>query len=232
MNPFLGWRAIRFCLQEKEIFRAQLRAILRASAEGNVKLMYPMISGLQELTMANSLVAQYKAELHCEGIAYDDSVEIGAMIEIPSAAVAAESLGRHVKFFSIGTNDLIQYSLAVDRLNERIAHLYEPTHPAIVRLIKMTADAGRKNGIWTGVCGEMAGDPTLTPLLLGLGVTELSAAPAVIPQIKYLIRRLKMNEASEIADFALNCDNADEILARCRTLARQIAPSLFESLSP
>jgi len=232
MNPFLGWRAIRFCLQEKDIFRAQLRAILRASAEGNVKMMYPMISGLQELTMANSLVAQYKAELHCEGIAYDDSIEIGAMIEIPSAAVAAESLGRHVRFFSIGTNDLIQYSLAVDRLNERIAHLYEPTHPAIVRLIKMTAEAGRKNGIWTGVCGEMAGDPVLTPLLLGLGVTELSAAPGVIPQIKYLIRRLKMNEATEMADFALHCDNADEILTRCRKLARQIAPSLFESFSP
>jgi phosphotransferase system enzyme I (PtsI) len=232
MNPFLGWRAIRFCLQEKEIFRAQLRAILRASTEGNVKLMYPMISGLQELTMANSLLAQYKAELHCEGIAYDDQIEVGAMIEIPSAAVSAETLGRHVKFFSIGTNDLIQYSLAVDRLNERISHLYEPTHPAILHLIKMTADAGRKNGIWTGVCGEMAGDSTLTPLLIGLGVTELSATPSVVPQIKYLIRRLKMNEAQELAEFALHCENGEEILTRCKKLVRQIAPSLFENFSP
>ena len=232
MNPFLGWRAIRFCLQEKEIFCAQLRAILRASAVGNVKIMYPMISGLEELTQANALLAQCKTELHCEGIPYDDAIEIGAMIEIPSAAVAAESLGRHVKFFSIGTNDLIQYSLAVDRLNERIAHLYQPTHPAIVRLIKMTTDAARHNGIWAGVCGEMAGDPTLTPLLLGLGVTELSVSPSVVPQIKYLIRRLKMTEARELADFALGCESATEILARCKKLATQIAPSLFENFAP
>ena len=232
MNPFLGWRAIRFCLQEKEIFCAQLRAILRASAVGNVKIMYPMISGLEELMQANALLAQCKTELHCEGIPYDDAIEIGAMIEIPSAALAAESLGRHVKFFSIGTNDLIQYALAVDRLNERIAHLYQPTHPAIVRLIKMTADAGNHNGIWTGVCGEMAGDPTLTPLLLGLGVTELSVSPSVVPQIKYLIRRLKMNEATELAEFALHCESADEILRHCRVLVRQIAPALFENLSP
>jgi len=153
------------------------------------------------------------------------------MIEIPSAAVAADALARHVKFFSIGTNDLIQYSLAVDRLNERIAHLYEPTHPAILRLIKMTTDAAKKHGIWTGVCGEMAGDPVMTPLLLGLGVTELSAAPPVVPQIKYLIRRLKMSEAEALAEFALQCESAGEILARCKALTREIAPSLFESFS-
>src|SRR6185295_14177127 len=228
MNPFLGWRAIRFCLQEKEVFRAQLRAILRASAEGNVKIMYPMISGLQELTMANALLAQYKAELRGEGIPYDDSIEVGAMIEIPSAAVAAESLGRHVKFFSIGTNDLIQYSLAVDRLNERIAHLYEPTHPAIVRLIKMTAEAGRKNKIWVSVCGEMASDPVLAPLLLGLGVDELSASPPLVPPVKFLIRRMKLSEAKELAQFALSSESAADILARCQELARQIAPGLFE----
>ena len=195
---------------------------------GNVKIMYPMISGLEELTQANALLAQCKTELHCEGIPYDDAIEIGAMIEIPSAAVAAQSLGRHVKFFSIGTNDLIQYALAVDRLNERIAHLYQPTHPAIVRLIKMTAEAGRHNGIWTGVCGEMAGDPTLTPLLLGLGVTELSVSPSVVPQIKYLIRRLKMSEARELAQFALGCESGAEILARAEACARRAAPSLLE----
>ncbi len=232
MNPFLGWRAIRFCLQEREIFRTQLRAILRASVEGNVKMMYPMISGLEELVQANALVEQYKAELSRDGIAFDANLEIGAMIEIPSAAVVAESLAKRVKFFSLGTNDLIQYSLAVDRLNERIAHLYEPTHPAILRLIKMTTDAGARNGIWTGVCGEMAGDPVLTPLLLGLGVTELSASPGTVPQLKYLIRRLKMSEARELAEFALNCESGPEILARCKKLAVQIAPSLFENLSP
>ena len=232
MNPFLGWRAIRFCLQEREIFRVQLRAILRASAVGNVKMMYPMISGLDELNQANALLEESKAELRKEGIPFDEQLEVGAMIEIPSAALAAESLAKRVKFFSVGTNDLIQYSLAVDRLNERIAHLYEPTHPAIIRLIKMTADAGARHGVWTGVCGEMAGDPVLTPLLLGLGVTELSAAPGTVPQIKYLIRRLKMKEARELADFALNCESASEILARCKKLTAQVAPSLFENFAP
>lgn len=232
MNPFLGWRAIRFCLQEREIFRVQLRAILRASVVGNIKMMYPMISGLDELNQANALLEEFKGELRKEGVPFDENLEVGAMIEIPSAAIAADSLARRVKFFSVGTNDLIQYSLAVDRLNERIAHLYEPTHPAIIRLIKMTADAGAKHGVWTGVCGEMAGDPVLTPLLLGLGVTELSAAPGAVPQIKYLIRRLKMKEARELADFALNCESAGEILARCKKLTAQVAPSLFENLAP
>ncbi len=192
MNPFLGWRAIRFCLQEREIFRNQLRAILRASAAGNVKLMYPMISCLDELNQANALVEVCKGELRDENIPFDEHLETGAMIEIPSAALAASSLAKRVKFFSIGTNDLIQYTLAVDRLNEKIAHLYEPTNPAILRLIKMTVEAGQQHGIWVGVCGEMAGDPLLTPLLLGLGVNELSVAPPSVPQIKYLIRRLKL----------------------------------------
>ena len=232
MNPFLGWRAIRFCLQERDIFRLQLRAILRASIEGNVKIMYPMISGLDELNQANALLEEFKGELRREGVAFDEVMDVGAMIEIPSAAVAAESLAKRVKFFSLGTNDLIQYSLAVDRLNEKIAHLYEPTHPAIVRLIKMTVDAGNKHGVWTGVCGEMAGDPVFTALLLGLGVTELSAAPAAVPQIKYLIRRLKMAEARELAEFALQCESGSDILARCRKLALQIAPSLLEQFGP
>ena len=228
MNPFLGWRAIRFCLQQKDIFRAQLRAILRASVEGNVKMMYPMISCLDELIQANALVDEYRAELDREGVPYDRNIDIGAMIEIPSAAVAADTLARRVKFFSIGTNDLIQYSLAVDRLNEKIAHLYEPTHPAILRLIKMTADAAHKHGIWVGVCGEMAGDPLMTPLLLGLGVDELSATPSSVPQIKYLIRRLKMSEAKELADAALNCESGAEILQRTTSLVQKIAPSLFD----
>jgi phosphotransferase system enzyme I (PtsI) len=229
MNPFLGWRAIRFCLQEREIFRNQLRAILRASAAGNVKIMYPMISCLDELNQANALVEVCKGELRDENIPFDEHLETGAMIEIPSAALAASSLAKRVKFFSIGTNDLIQYTLAVDRLNEKIAHLYEPTHPAILRLIKMTVEAGHQHGIWVGVCGEMAGDPLLTPLLLGLGVNELSVAPPSVPQIKYLIRRLKLAEAKTLAEFALECESGAEILARCEAHVRAAAPSLFEN---
>jgi phosphotransferase system enzyme I (PtsI) len=229
MNPFLGWRAIRFCLEEKEIFRDQLRAVLRASVEGNVKLMYPMISCLQELEQANALLEKCKDELRAEQIPFDDKLEIGVMVEIPAAAVAADCLAKRSKFFSIGTNDLIQYSLAVDRLNEKIAHLYEPTHPAILSLIKMTVDASHRNGIWTGVCGEMAGDPVLAPLLLGLGVDELSAAPAAVPALKYLIRRLKMDDAKKLANFALNCESGAEILNQAQALAREIAPALFEN---
>jgi phosphotransferase system enzyme I (PtsI) len=232
MNPFLGCRAIRFCLQERDIFRAQLRAILRAGVEGNVRIMYPMISGLDELNRTSELLEEFKAELKAEGLPYSPDIETGAMIEIPSAVLAAESFARRMDFLSIGTNDLIQYALAVDRMNEKIAHLYEPTHPAIVRLIKMTADAGRSNGIWVGVCGEMAGDAMLTPLLLGLGVSELSAVPTVVPQIKYLIRRLKMSDAESLAKFALQCESGAEILARSRELVRRAAPSLFESLRP
>ena len=229
MNPFMGWRAIRFCLQERDLFREQLRAILRASAEGNVKMMYPMISGLDELTQANALVEEYKAELRQENVAFDEHLEIGAMIETPSAVIVAESLAKRLKFFSLGTNDLIQYSLAVDRMNEKIAHLYEPTHPAIVRLLKSTVDAAHKHKVWVSVCGEMASDPVLAPLLVGLGVDELSAAPPLVPPVKFIIRRLKLAEAKQLADFALSCESAAEILARCQELARQIAPSLFET---
>jgi len=228
LNPFLGWRAIRFCLQERDIFRGQLRAILRASAEGNIKMMYPMISGLDELNQANALVDEYKAELRKENIPFDENLEIGAMIETPSAVIVADSLAKRLKFFSIGTNDLIQYSLAVDRMNEKIAHLYEPTHPAIVRLIKSTVDAAHAHGLWVSVCGEMASDPVMAPLLLGLGVDELSASPPLVPPVKFLIRRLKLSEAKELAQFALSSESAADILARCQELARQIAPGLFE----
>jgi phosphotransferase system enzyme I (PtsI) len=229
MNPFLGWRAIRFCLQERAIFRVQLRAILRASVEGNIKMMYPMISGVEEVNQANALVEECKAELRAERQSFDEKLEIGAMIEIPSAVMVADALARRLKFFSLGTNDLIQYTLAVDRMNERVAHLYEPTHPAILRLIQATVEAGHRNHIWVGVCGEMAGDPVLTPLLLGLGVDELSAAPPLVPPVKFLVRRLKMSEARELAEFALKNESGAEILARCQSLAREIAPSLFEN---
>ncbi|HYV27525.1 MAG TPA: phosphoenolpyruvate--protein phosphotransferase, partial [Candidatus Eisenbacteria bacterium] len=229
MNPFLGWRAIRYCLQEKELFRAQLRAILRASAEGNIKMMYPMISGLPELEQANALVEIYKSELRDEGVTFDERMDIGAMIEIPSAALAADGLAKRVQFFSVGTNDLIQYALAVDRMNEKIAHLYEPTHPAILRLIKMTVEAAQRQGIWVGVCGEMAGDPIMIPLLVGLGVHELSATPGMVPQIKFLIRRMKLSVAKELADFALQCESGSQIFDRTEAYVRTVAPSLFEA---
>lgn len=229
MNPFLGWRAIRFCLQERDIFQAQLRAILRASVHGNVKMMYPMISGLDELLQANSLVEEVKDELRSKKIPFNSEMEIGAMIEIPSAALAADILAKRARFFSLGTNDLIQYSMAVDRLNEKIAHLYEPTHPAILRLIKITVDAGKKEGIWTGICGEMASDPQLTPLLLGLGVSEFSVAPPLAPAIKYLIRHVKMSEAVVLAEAALHCESGADILERSRAYARKVAPTLFSN---
>jgi phosphotransferase system enzyme I (PtsI) len=229
VNPFLGWRAIRFCLAQPELFRAQLRAILRASAEGNVKMMYPMISGLDELTRANAIVDKCRDELRAEGLPFDEKMEIGVMIEIPSAALIADTLASRAKFFSIGSNDLIQYTLAADRTNEKVSHLYEPTHPAIIRLIKTTVDAAHQHGIWVGVCGEIAGDPVLAPLLIGLGVDELSAAPTVVAQVKYIVRRLRLTEAQALAEFALHCESPVEIHARCRELARQTAPSLFES---
>jgi phosphoenolpyruvate-protein phosphotransferase (PTS system enzyme I) len=228
MNPFLGWRAIRFCLAQPQIFRAQLRAILRASAEGNVKMMYPMISGLDELKQANALVEKCKEELRAEKIAFDEKMEIGVMIEIPSAALIADALAQRSNFFSIGSNDLIQYTLAADRTNEKVSHLYEPTHPAIIRLIKATVEAAHRKGIWTGVCGEIAGDPVLAPLLIGLGVDKLSASPSLVAPVKYIIRRLKLSEAQALAEFACHCESPAEILARCQQFARDTAPSLFE----
>ena len=228
MNPFLGWRAIRFCLQEKDLFRTQLRAILRASAVGNMKMMYPMISGLDELNQANELLEECREQLRREGQPFNANMDIGIMIEIPAAALAAHALAKRVKFFSLGTNDLIQYALAVDRLNAKIAHLYEPTHPSILRLIKLTTEAARAHGIWTGVCGEMANEPGLLPLVLGLGVDEVSVAPMFVPKIKHIIRRLKMPEAEKLAEFALTCESGAEILKRSEALARSVAPSLFE----
>lgn len=227
VNPFLGWRAIRFCLHQRDLFRTQLRAILRASAFGSVKLMYPMISGVDELVAANALLAECKDALRREGQAFDEKLEVGAMIEIPSAVMVAEQLAEHVDFFSIGTNDLIQYTLAIDRLNDRIAHLYEPTHPAVLRLIRLTVDAARARGRWVGVCGEMAGDPIMVLLLLGLGVDELSAAPPSVPRIKHLIRRCRLDEARELATWALTQATGAPVLQRAEELAHRLAPTLF-----
>jgi phosphotransferase system enzyme I (PtsI) len=221
MNPFLGWRAIRFCLENIDIFKTQLRAILRASAVGNVKIMFPMISGLEELRRAMSVLNECKDELRKSGIEFSEAAEAGAMIEVPSAAISADALAREVDFFSIGTNDLIQYTIAVDRGNERIAHLYEPTHPAVLRLLKMIADAAHANNIWVGVCGEMAGDIALTPLLLGFGVDELSASAVLVPRVKRAVQSLALDECKQLVDEMLKLETASEILVRCLELANK-----------
>jgi phosphoenolpyruvate-protein phosphotransferase (PTS system enzyme I) len=219
LNPFLGWRAIRLCLENIDIFKTQLRAILRASAVGNIKIMFPMISGLEELRHAKAVLAECKEELHRSGVPVGEEIEVGAMIEIPSAAICANVLALEVDFFSIGTNDLIQYALAVDRVNEKIAHLYEPTHPAVLRLLKMVADAAHANDIWVGVCGEMAGDVALVPLLLGLGMDELSAGATRVPRVKRAVQSLTIPECRELVEATLKLNTASEILARCLELA-------------
>jgi phosphoenolpyruvate-protein phosphotransferase (PTS system enzyme I) len=220
MNPFLGHRAIRFSLERVDIFKAQLRAIIRASAVGNVKIMFPMISGLEELGRALAVFEECKAELKSEGQEFDPKTEVGAMIEIPGAAMCAERLAREIDFFSIGTNDLIQYALAVDRVNERVAHLYEPTHPAVLRLLKMTADAAHANGIWVGVCGEMAGDLALTPLLLGLGMDELSVGASLVPRVKRAVQSLTHTECQKLVEEVMGLDTPSAILGRCLEMAQ------------
>jgi phosphoenolpyruvate-protein phosphotransferase (PTS system enzyme I) len=213
MNPALGLRAIRFCLKEPDIFKTQLRAILRASVYGNVALMFPMISGLQEILDAKEILNGVKAELDSEGFDYDRQIKVGVMIEIPSAVAMAEILARHVDFFSIGTNDLIQYALAIDRINEHVAYMYEPFHPAILRMIQKAIKAGKKAGIEVSLCGEMAGDPFCLPILLGLGLEELSMNSRAIPFIKKLIRSITMEEARKDFKKVLRLNTAREVRA-------------------
>jgi phosphotransferase system enzyme I (PtsI) len=220
MNPFLGHRAIRFSLERLDIFKAQLRAIIRASAVGNVKVMFPMISGLEELCRALAVFEECKTELNNEGQEFDPKTEVGAMIEIPSAAMCAERLAREIDFFSIGTNDLIQYAIAVDRVNERVAHLYEPTHPAVLRLLKMVADAGHAHDLWVGVCGEMAGDLALTPLLLGLGMDELSVGASLVPRVKRAVQTLTHSECQKLVSEVMELDTPSAILRRCTEMAQ------------
>jgi phosphotransferase system enzyme I (PtsI) len=219
-NPFMGFRAIRFCLENLEIFKDQLRAILRASACGNVRIMYPMISGSEEMVRANAVLTECMAELKSRDIAFDAKLQVGAMIEIPSAAMTADILAKECAFFSVGTNDLIQYLLAIDRVNERIAHLYEPTHPAVVRTLKYIVDEAHKRGVTVSVCGEMAGDPVFAPLLLGLGVDALSMSPAWLPSVKYMVRAMTMADARALAAEALTLASPKEIYARCDAFYR------------
>jgi phosphotransferase system enzyme I (PtsI) len=228
LNPFMGWRAIRFCLAQPEIFKTQLRAILRASKHDNVRVMYPMISNVDELTKANAILEQCKDELRARGQSFNENIEVGVMIEVPSAALTANLLAPHVSFFSLGTNDLVQYTLAVDRVNERIAYLYEPTHPAIIRLIKQTIDVGHEHGIWTGICGEMASSPLMVPLLVGLGVDEFSVSPAAVPLVKDVMRKIRYSEAEALANGVLSSESATDVLDRCRKMVEQTAPEVLE----
>ncbi|MFC1631713.1 phosphoenolpyruvate--protein phosphotransferase [Candidatus Omnitrophota bacterium] len=211
MNPYLGWRAIRFCLARPDIFKVQLRAILRASAFGKLKLMYPMISGVEELRQANQMLEDVKQDLLKKKIPFDKNIEVGAMIEIPSAALTCDILAKEADFFSIGTNDLIQYSIAVDRVNEKIAYLYEPAHPAVLRLIKNIIDAGHKEKIWVGMCGEMASEPAFALLLLGMGLDEFSVSPAAAPKTKQVIRSVTLQQAQEVTARALTLTTGKEV---------------------
>jgi phosphotransferase system enzyme I (PtsI) len=210
INPYLGWRGIRFCLARKDIFRTQLRAIVRASAGGNVKIMYPMISGLDELVQANAVLEEVRRELKHEGHPMDEECEVGIMVETPAAVIIARELASHVDFFSIGSNDLVQYTLAADRGNEKVAYLYEPLHPAVLRLIMQTIQVAKESGIWVGLCGEMSSDLVCAFLLLGMGIDELSASPYVVPEIKEMVRTVYFSEAKDIAEQALEAfDPAD-----------------------
>ena len=227
MNPFLGWRAIRFCLERVEVFKTQLRAILRASAHGKVRVMYPMISGVKEVRQANALLQECCEELRKEGRPFDEAIEIGAMIEIPSAALTADLIAREVDFLSIGTNDLIQYTIAVDRLNEQIAHLYEPTHPAMLRIIKKIVESAHAEGIWVGVCGEMAGEVVLTPFLLGLGVDELSVGAGLVPRVKRAVQCLDQAACVKLIEQLEDLDDAAAILKECERVAKAHYPDLL-----
>lgn len=228
LNPFLGDRAIRLCLSNPELFKPQLRAILRASVHDNVRIMYPMISCVQEVMDANTLLRQCMIELSKEGVPFNSEIEIGTMIEVPSAALIADVIAPHVSFFSLGTNDLIQYTMAVDRGNENVAHLYKPAHMAIIRLIDYVVKVSHKEGLWTCVCGQMAADPVLVPLLIGLGVDELSVSPSQAPMIKDVVRKIHYSSAIELAQQALGSVSAEHVEELCHSMIRKVAPEILE----
>ena len=210
-NPFLGWRAIRLCLEKVSLFKTQLRAILRASVMGNVKIMFPMISCMEEIFKAKEIFEQVKDEFRAKRIPFDENIEIGVMIEIPSAAIMADVIAEEVDFLSIGTNDLIQYTLAVDRGNVRVANLYKRLPPSVLRMVKSVVDAGHSKGVWVGMCGEMAADPLATLILLGLDLDELSVSPSMLPEVKRIIRTATFEDAEKIADKALQMKTSEQI---------------------
>ncbi|AQP53001.1 phosphoenolpyruvate--protein phosphotransferase [Vagococcus penaei] len=214
MNPFLGYRAIRICLAEDTMFRTQLRALLRASVYGNLRIMFPMIATLKEFRDAKAMLLEEKAKLVNEGVEVAEDIQVGIMIEIPAAAVIADRFAKEVDFFSIGTNDLIQYTMAADRMNERVSYLYQPYNPAILRLVKNVIDSAHAEGKWAGMCGEMAGDQTAVPLLVGLGLDEFSMSATSILRTRSLMKRLDSVKMAELANKAITeCDTADEVVA-------------------
>lgn len=223
-NPFLGWRGIRVSLSRPEVFKEQLRAILRASAHGKAAVMFPMVSGITEVKLVRELVEECRQELKQRGQAFDEHMRVGIMIEVPSAAMMSDVLARHVDFFSIGTNDLTQYTIAVDRVNFRVADMFRPTHPGVIRMIRQTISAG----IPTAICGEMGGDITLVPLLVGLGATELSVGTHLLPLIRYAIRHLSYEECRAMAEQALQAEDSYTIRNLSLDLARKSYPDLFE----
>ena len=225
MSPFLGCRAIRFCLERPDIFKTQLRAILRASVHGHIQMMYPMISGLDELRQANVILEQVKMALRDEQIPFDETMKVGIMIEVPAAVMMAEALARETNFFSIGTNDLIQYTLAVDRVNVKTAHLYEPAHPAVLKMIQKTVDAGHNEGIHVALCGEMASDPMLAFLLLGMGIDEFSMSAAGILMVKRMIRSVKLQDAQRTAYDAMQLATGQEVEEHVNAQLRKILPN-------
>ncbi|MBN1445588.1 MAG: phosphoenolpyruvate--protein phosphotransferase [Candidatus Omnitrophica bacterium] len=211
LNPFLGWRGIRFCLERKDIFKIQLRAILRAAVYGNLKIMFPMISTIEEIRAAKKMLQGVKAEMKKEKKRFNGKIEVGIMVETPSAALITDKFAGESDFFSIGSNDLVQYTLAVDRGNEKISHLYQPCHPAVLKLIRMTVENSRMRGIWTGLCGEMASIPEIACLLVGTGVDELSMAPGAIPAVKEKIRSVHYGKLKEIAEKVLVFDTHEKV---------------------
>lgn len=230
-NPFMGFRAIRFCLEHTDVFKDQLRAILRASAFGEVQIMYPMISSVEELLRANQVLEEAREELRNRHAAFDENIKIGSMIEIPGAALVADLLAEHCDFFSIGTNDLIQYLLAVDRVNDRIAHLYQPNHPAVVRTLERIMDVAREHKVPVGVCGEMAADPIYVPLLYGLGAESISVTPASLPEIKYLLRRMKLKEAQALAKKVARLSDPESIYMTLSAFYAKVMGDLFKEES-
>lgn len=220
MNPFLGFRAVRLCLDRKDIFRTQLRALLRASTYGNLRIMFPMIATLDEFREAKALLLEEQEKLVAEGIAVSDSIQLGIMVEIPSTAVLADQFAKEVDFFSIGTNDLIQYTMAADRMNERVSYLYQPYNPAILRLVKMVIDAAHKEGRWAGMCGEMAGDATAIPLLLGLGLDEFSMSATSILPARSQISKLSKAEMKALAEQALEQQTAEQVVKLVRGIGQ------------
>ena len=221
MNPFLGYRAIRFCLDRKDVFRTQLRALIRASVYGKLCIMFPMIATVNEFLDAKKVFEEEKEKLISEGVKVADKIEVGMMVEIPAAAILADEFAKYADFFSIGTNDLIQYSMAADRMSEKVSYLYQPFHPSILRLVKMTIDGAHSNGKWVGMCGEMAGDINAVPILLGLGLDEFSMSATSILKTRKIIRGLSKKEMEELANRAISCNSEEEVLSLVKQTLNQ-----------